>query len=443
MKYRKMTENSNSVPDTEHEQIEAARHRLQAVAPSLRKRPRQDVVAVLGELLDRIRDVKSSWHATLVRDTAASSGFSVETVSAGLEIAMEHWDSRALAAMVANETQSARDNKERHLHGYAMTSVVLAGAIPMPNLLSSILPLLVGSPVIVKPSSHDPQTPGLIARCLVDIDSELGQCIEVVPFSSANLEAMSLFLSSPCVTASGSDETILQIRNRLSPSQCFVGYGHKFSVAVVHSSSLRQAHSLEQISHALSIDIALWDQLGCLSPAAIYVLGEDAETNHLILLEALSKQLAERATEWPRGEVTDRKRADIRRERDEAEMRAGVSGGPKLRHSEASDWTVIAEADSEWRPTPLHRFIRLYPARDATALSSTLQPLSPHLSSVAMAGFEPGSDYEERLIARFRQLGFSRVCGPGRLQAPPLAWRHDGRALLTPLTRSPEIDAPH
>ena len=82
MKYRKMTENSDSAPDTEHEQIEAARHRLEAVAPSLRKRPRQDVVAVLGELLDRIRDVESSWHATLVRDAAASSGFSLETVAA-------------------------------------------------------------------------------------------------------------------------------------------------------------------------------------------------------------------------------------------------------------------------------------------------------------------------------------------------------------------------
>lgn len=438
-----MTENSGSAPDTEHEQIETARHRLKAIAPSLRERPREEVVAVLGDLLNRIRDVNSNWHATLVRDAAASSGFSLETVAAGLDIAMEHWDSRALAAMVANEMQSTQDNQERILHGYPMTSVVLAGAIPMPNLLSSILPLLVGSPVLVKPSSRDSRTPGLIARCLADIDSELGQCMEVVSFPSTNQKAMSLFLSSPCVMASGSDETIFQIQNQLSPSQCFVGYGHKFSVAVVHSSSLRQAHDLDKISHALSIDIALWDQLGCLSPAAIYVLGEDADTNGLLLLDALSKQMAERATQWPRGEATDQARADIRRGRDEAEMRAGVSGGPKLRHSEASDWTVIAETDSQWRPTPLHRFIRLYPVRDAVALSLTLQPLSPHLSSVAMAGFEPGSHDERGLIARFRELGFSRVCGPGRLQAPPLSWRHDGRALLEPLTRSLEIDPLH
>jgi len=431
-----MTENSDSAHGTAHEQIEAARRRLEKVAPILLERPRQHVVAVIGELLDRIRDVKSIWHAALVGDVTANSGFSLETVSAGLEMAMEHWDSQALAAMVANETESLRDNQERHLRGYSMTSVVLAGAIPMPNLLNSILPLLVGSPVIVKPSSRDLHTPGLVARCLADIDSELGQCIEVVSFPSADQEAMSLFLSSPCVMASGSDETILQIRNRLVPSQCFVGYGHKFSVAVVHSSSLRQAHLLDEISQALSIDISLWDQLGCLSPAAIYVLGEDAEENRLILLDALSEQLAEREAQWPRGEATDRIRANIRSERDEAEMRASVSGGPKLRHSETSNWTVIAENDSKWRPTPLHRFVRLYPVQNTGALSATLHPLSPHLSSVAMAGFEAGSDYETRLIDQFRGLGFSRICEPGRLQAPPLSWRHDGRALLEPLARS-------
>ncbi|MEE3326185.1 MAG: acyl-CoA reductase, partial [Myxococcota bacterium] len=125
--------------------------------------------------------------------------------------------------------------------------------------------------------------------------------------------------------------------------------------------------------------------------------------------------------------------AAIRRERDEAEMRSGTPGGPDLRGSLNSDWTVIAEDKPQWRATPLHRFVRLYPVSDSTRLSSVLEPMRRHLSSAALAGFELDSAAGQDLTQTLRKLGFSRLCAPGRMQAPPLDWHHDGRAVLEPL----------
>ena len=34
----------------------------------------------------------------------------------------------------------------------------------------------------------------------------------------------------------------------------------------------------------------------------------------------------------------------------------------------------------------------------------------------------------------------SRVCAPGRMQAPPRAWRHDNRGVLEPLARFAQIE---
>jgi hypothetical protein len=98
----------------------------------------------------------------------------------------------------------------------------------------------------------------------------------------------------------------------------------------------------------------------------------------------------------------------------------------------AGGWSVIAESDAIARPAPLHRFIRIHPVSNRGALPAALAPLSRHLAAVGVAGF--GSD--SRDIAReMARLGASRICALGRMQAPPLAWRHDNRGVFPPLAR--------
>jgi hypothetical protein len=43
-------------------------------------------------------------------------------------------------------------------------------------------------------------------------------------------------------------------------------------------------------------------------------------------------------------------------------------------------------------------------------------------------------------VALWDQLGVSRICSLGTMQAPPLSWCHDGRGVLLPLARLSDAD---
>ena len=184
------------------------------------------------------------------------------------------------------------------------------------------------------------------------------------------------------------------------------------------------------MANRLALDTALWDQLGCLSPVAVYVVDPGAESAERVAfalagaLEALEKDL-------PRGEIETAAAAAITRERAEAEMR-----GAAVHRSEGTQWSVVLEADAEWRPAPLHRFLRVHPVTDPGALFEAIAPLAAHLAAVALEGF--GDD--DALAQTLAIFGASRVCRPGRMQAPPLGWHHDGRPLLLPLARIGDLE---
>lgn len=427
-------------PDEQAEQVEAARGRLEVAGPQLADRPRDEVVAILGQVLERFRNPSSQWHADLRDGTIEHGGFSREMVDAGLELALSGWTGEALAALVARELDQPLVAMGRRLAPFPATSVIPAGAIPMPNLLAGMLPLLLGSPVLIKPAARDPLTPVLLARCIADLDPDLGRCLEVTSFSSTDSECLGRFLASECIVANGSNETMAEIVKHLSPSQRFVGYGHKFSIAVVHAPSLMREDRCREIADSLSVDIALWDQLGCLSPLGIYVSGENAREAVQRLLDSLADALAERADAWPRGEASREVRAAIKQERDEAEMRRAQGEAVGLRHSSDTSWTVIAEDSAHWRPTPLHRFIRLHPLSGTEALAQALSPRGAQLSSVAVAGFETAPDEGAKLTRSLRSIGACRVCAAGKLQAPALSWPHDGRPVLLPMARFMESE---
>jgi hypothetical protein len=55
-----------------------------------------------------------------------------------------------------------------------------------------------------------------------------------------------------------------------------------------------------------------------------------------------------------------------------------------------------------------------------------------HISTVGLAA---GVDALEALAAQLARWGATRVCPIGRMQKPPLLWRHDGRPALGDLVK--------
>jgi len=415
---------------------EAGRH--------LRRRRAVEVLDALGQVLELWRDPSSPPRDALAKQLPEATGFSEAVVRAGLDHALAPFGREELLALVERELggvaalegfgqpgRAAPDGALRLVAGFDATAVVLAGALPTPTLVTMLAPLVLRSPVLVKPASRDPVTASIVAKSLAMVDSDLADCVAVAPIAHHDGESMGALLEAECVVATGSDASVAALAARVAPSQRFVGYGHRLSVAALGADAQSGA-ALDAAMQGLALDVALWDQQGCLSPLALYVVGGGAEAADRAG-EGLAAALAAAAERLPRGRPDAAAAALVAHERVEAEMRAAAGERVAVHAGAGTSWTIVREADARHRRAPLERFVRVHPVADEAALLATLGPLAPHLAAVGCAGFEPSR--LDALAPALAALGASRICPLGSMQAPPLGWCHDGRGVLGPLAR--------
>lgn len=408
---------------------------LREAGRKLRRRPIGEIWTALGQVFDAWSDPGSPWRRELAARLPEVTGFTPPVVREGLALGLEDWDGAAWRALVTAELGDDEADDARICRGFDVTAVILAGSIPMPTLLSLLSPLALGSPVLARPASRDPLTPRLVARSLAEVDVELGRCLEVLDVPRG--EATDALLTADCVVLTGSDETVAELAARVSPSQRLLVAGHRLSVAAF-GPELRGDDETAQAVAELAVDVALWDQLGCLSPVAVYC--DDADGRRAdVVAAALAEALAEAESRWPRGHIDPVPAAAVARERSEAEMRAAAGRRVALYTGQGTRWTVVREDDARRRPAPLHRFVRVVPVAGRSALVDALRPYAPHLAAVGVAGF---GEHRNAMAARFAALGASRVCPVGRMQCPPLTWHHEGRDVLRPLARLADLEAP-
>jgi hypothetical protein len=169
----------------------------------------------------------------------------------------------------------------------------------------------------------------------------------------------------------------------------------------------------------------------------VYAVGADREAPDR-LAEALAHALASLEHRLPRGALDPGAAAAFRQECDGTELRAAARSGVRLLGGPAQCYAVVREVDAAPRPAPLHRFLRVHPVADPEAMLAALRPLAAHLAGVALAGFGASRDRVARGLA---DLGASRLCRPGELQSPPLAWHHEGRPVLLPFARFTDREA--
>lgn len=418
-------------PDEAAERVQAALGRLEKAGAALRARTLSDRLAAVARVLDDWTKADSPWRRELLESFAGTSPFTRGTVAEGLESALRAWHPETFVRMAERELASvlaARDGTPptRTLAPFECTAVLAGGTIPMPTLLSSLLPLVLGSPVLLRETSKDPVTGALLARSLAERDTILARAFEPIDFPADDAGAFASLLTAPCIVATGTDDTMRAIATRLSDDQRFVAYGHRVSIAVLGPGAASEA---DHIAHRLALDVARWDQTGCLSPVVAYLVGvgEDARRE---LAHAIAGALDAISTEMPRGELPVSARALHAAERAEARMRA-ASGRALLIEGRGN--VVVLESDAQARPAPLHRFLRLVPVPTLAALTNILADQDAPLSNVAVAGF--AEEERSRLDHALLQRGASRVTVPGQLQTPPVDWPRDGMPLFAPLAR--------
>jgi len=413
---------------------------LREAGAELRRRPARETLDSLAAVLDGWRAEDSAWRRGLALELPDATGFSPAMVAEGLRLGLDSWSGDALLELVERELGSigALDSPAHQMaSGFDTTALFLAGSIPMPTLLALIAPLALRSPVLAKVASRDPVTPRHVERSIAERDALLGRCIACNEFARDDDSSADAMLAADCIVATGSDASVAAIAARVAPPRRLVTYAHRLSVAVAGGTALL-GEALSTAAEGLALDVALWDQLGCLSPVVVYVVasGEAAADG---FAEALAQALADVEERLPRGSLGKAEAARISQERSGAELRAAAGARVTVHTGVANRWTVVREDGPALRPAPLHRFIRVLPVRNSAELIDALAPLGPHLAAAALAGFEGDTP---QLARRLAQLGASRICALGAMQCPPLAWRHDNRGVLTPLARLADLELP-
>lgn len=419
-------------------------------AQYLAARSTEQIVRLLIQVAEGWRQAGNPLRQLALAEGPASTGFARATLEKGLDQFFQQFTPENFDALLTQELGDARaldrfcplpssGGVPRHAQAVGPEFLVqfTAGNIPNPTLMSLTLGLLTRSAQFVKCASGASLLPRLFAHSIYEADRKLGACLEIAEWRGGNtaLEEV-LFAHADCLTVTGSDETLAAIRTRLSLKTRFVGYGHRLSFGFLAGEALA-GFSASKVVSQVADDVIAWNQLGCLSPHVIYVqTGGGASAEHFA--ESLADELARREADAPRGELPAALAATIASRRAIYEVRAAHSPETRIWHSrDSTAWTVVYEADPRFQTSCLYRFVYVKPVKDLGEALRHADAVRGQVSTVGLAAPDPSA---KELAVQLARWGVPRVCPVGRMQQPPLTWRHDGRPALGDLVTWTDVE---
>lgn len=369
----------------------AIAQRLAAAAPSLRAIPTEQLLAAWNDTLGAFLDPASPERRDLDPDLLQSTGLS----PAGLDHGLRTIGTGMLGEPAAAEVQRP------HRQGEDGFSLVVLPAEPVGLILQSLLPALAArAPVLFKSSRAEPHFAPAFLAALGQRLPTLGEAYAAATWTGGDpaIEAP-LHASARLVVAYGGEETIDALE-AAAPHR-LITFGPRLSLGWVG----RDADP-EPAARGMALDVATFDQRGCLSVHAVFAEPDIAPTFAAALAEAL-RQLA---LQLPPGQSHAADRAGVRLAREDADLRGLDWYGDAL-----DAGTVILDPDTRIRPSPGLRTIRIHPVEGIPPLADW----NDRLQGLAVAGQMPAT-----IRRAFEQAGVSRFAPAGQLQATDAAWRN-------------------
>jgi hypothetical protein len=406
----------------------------------LQSRSTDSLVRTISELAASWLDPEFRFRQRALATPPETTGFSSPTLARGLDalfsqltrenlellLVQEFGDRRRLDEL-ASTTLEQKTGRAAIARGPELLVQITAGNLPSSAVLSIVFGLLVRSAQFVKLAAGATLVPRLFAHSLYEVEPKLGACLELAswPGGRGDLEDP-LFAEADCLTASGSDETLTSIRQRLPARVRFVGYGHRVSFGYITREVLGGAGTRQAAARAAQ-DVAAWNQLGCLSPHVFYVeRGGRATPEDFAAM--LADELAQLEMKEPRGPIPETAAAAIATRRGFYDIRAAhMPDTRQWRSSESTAWTVIFESLPSFPISCLYRFIYIKPV---ASMTECLQGADSVRGKVSTVGLEASGDRARDLAHELSRWGVTRICPLGQMQNPPLTWRHDGRPPL-------------
>ncbi len=364
--------------------------RLRASEAGLREIPAADLLAAWGATVEAFLDPGSPERRALDPELVRTTRLSPEGLAAGLEA--------VLGGVRAEPASSLLAEAETLPLGGGPVLAILASNLPALAVQALWPALALRRPILLKSPSAEPLFVPAFLAALVRREPRLEPAVAAASWTGGDerLEAPAL-AGADTVIAYGDEPALADLRRR-APGR-LVEYGPKTSLAVV--SDLDAAGGLAR-------DVALFDQRGCLSVAAVYTTCDP---------EALAARLENALFHlWPPGPADPRTLSVVQQMRLEAEMR-----GLRRPRLPIAVGTVLVEPQPTFRPSPGLRTVRIHPVTDFGRLPDVLAPWNGRLQGAALAGEDAW-----RLAPALAGLGISRCAAPGELQSPDVTWHNGG-----------------
>jgi hypothetical protein len=369
--------------------------------------PTTDLIAAWAATVETFLDPGSPERRGLDPELSRLCRLSPEGLAAGLEAVLGGVRREPAAALM----DQAQDLAQAAPAGPVL--VILASNLPGLAVQPLLPALALRRPVLLKSPSAEPLFAPTFLDALARREPRLAGAVAAVawPGGDARLEAPVL-AGAETVVAYGDAPALADLERR-APGKV-IGYGPRTSLAVIGEDA-----DPALAAAGLARDIALFDQRGCLSVAAVYTAG-DAEA----LAEHLEAALRRQARLWPPGAADPASLAAVQQARLEAEMR-----GLRVCALPVTEGTVLLDPDPAFRPSPGLRTVRVHPLRDLSRLPALLSGWEGRLQGAALAG-EDAWGLAEPLAG----LGVSRCAAPGDLQSPDASWHNGGISPLRSLS---------
>lgn len=385
------------------DELRAVIDEVEAAGAVLRGLDEATLVERVAEAWGRIADPERALGRRAREELPGSTGLTLPVVAWALGATFEGFEDRIRDAVV-----QMRPPEGAALAPHRLGALVLAGNVFTACVKPLTFALLARTPLVVKASSKDDALPRLFADALRDVDPELAAACRVVTFpgGSQGLEA-TLFARPSVVSAYGSDATLESIRARLPAHATFLGHGHGLGVAYVAADALDG-----DVFARLAVDIAAYDQRGCLSPHAVLV--ERGATDLDSFAGRLADALDALDATMPRGVLPPGVGPG------QIQWRGVAATQGRLFERSTSAVAVAPDGDAV-RPSPGYRNVRVHAVADVAGLAARLDALGPHLKCLGVAGDR------DTVCRALPPSVVPRVCPVGQMQRPSLTSIAEGR----------------
>ncbi len=355
---------------------------------------------------------------------AHSAGYSVATLDHSIDALLKPFTAEALKSFAAMTSESGRADRPKTI------GFIAAGNVAGAGIHEIAIALIARAHVIVKTASAEPIFFAQFARTLAEIDPDAAARIEVLHWGRERTDLTAALIGN-CerVVAYGDDSTLESLHR---PN--VIGFGSRVSAAVVAGGAITPSR-IGGLAEALARDVALFEQLGCLSLHQVFVVSSaDRPARDLALrmsaaLESLGKSM-------PPACIPVSDASQVRAVRERARWRA-IAGEPvELFEGRALEWTLVFEPrgalNDSFKISPGLRTVHVTAVRNLAEFRERVESAAGRIEAVAVAGDE--SEAAE-IRATLATIGIPYVCAPGEMQSPPLDWRHGGGAFLDLMVR--------